>query len=115
MDTGNSPEKLLKERKRSLREEREEKLVGKGPERWLCLRLRTRRLEREGREEGKGPWRLRSSRTSLETRPWRQVTPYHEQTVVLGVQFEREFEVSALDLKESKAEVSVVMERECEV
>ena len=43
------------------------------------------------------------------------MTPYHEQTVVFGVQFEREFEVSALDLKESKAEASVVVVRECEV
>ena len=54
-EAGNWPEKLLNERKRSLREEREERLVGKGPEKLLCLRLRTRRSERERREVGKEP------------------------------------------------------------
>lgn len=49
------------------------------------------------------PWRLRSSRTSLETRLSRQETPYHEHgVVVLVFQLERELEVSAEDLKASK-------------
>ena len=73
IDIGNSPEKLSWERKRSLRAVRLER-SGMGSERRFCLRLRTWSWVRAVSDSNE-PWRLRSSRTSRETRSWRHETP----------------------------------------
>ena len=68
IDSENSSEKSLWERKRSLRAVWLER-SGMGPKRWFCLRLRTRSWVRAVSDSNE-PWRSRSSRTSHETWSW---------------------------------------------
>lgn len=95
---GNGPERLLWERKSSLREVSWER-SGRGPERELCLRERMRRWVREVRE-ARELWRSRFSRTRRETRLWRQVTPC--QVVQGSVE---EFQVGSLEEEGSEVDL----------
>ena len=104
IDGGNSPEKSLWERKRSLRALRLERL-GMGPERWFCLRLITRSWVRAVSDSNE-PWRSGSLRTSRETRSWRHETPVQAHGLVVEFQVVSLFVLSVLALSAKRGSKS---------